>query len=105
MKKVFLLLCIAWSFTAQAQTVIPKGQATVNQENGYYFFVESVPQAEYTYLGTVTVSMTMTGAYSELKKALFKKAKKQYPNANGIIIKGIGGMLDDSGKADVILLK
>lgn len=56
-----------------------------DKENSLYLFVNSAPKNIYESLGSVKVGITLTGSYSELKNSLISKAKKKYPEAEGLI--------------------
>lgn len=75
-----LLLCIASLAIAQ-----DKGDATVNQEQGKYIFINSRPKAEYTFLGSMKISIAWTGAGEEMVNIALKKALKKFPEADGIV--------------------
>jgi hypothetical protein len=75
-----------------------KSHAAVNQVEGLYIFVESKPIAPTDYLGTVKAGVTWSGDFKEVIAKLVKKAKKEYPAAEGIIFNG-------DEKADVIKFK
>lgn len=103
--KPFLIgiaLCGLFSFKMVADYVAKKNTAEVDQYQGVYVFTDSKPVGEYDYLGTVKVSMSLSGQYASVRDALIKKAKKEYPNANGIIFNFKDGGTD---KADAILIK
>lgn len=90
MKKLILGILIGVSFTALvgagvAEYVVSKKTADVNQERGLYIFTDSKPVNEYVYLGKVKATLTWQGQYQEVIPVLVKKAKKEYPLAEGII--------------------
>ena len=57
---------------------------------------------EYEYLGTVKSNVTMSGQYEDVRNNLIRRAKKEYPAAEGIILNLKDGGTD---KADVIKFK
>lgn len=75
-----------------------KSHAAVNQVQGVYVFVDCKPIKETQYVGTVKAGVTWSGSYKEVIEKLVKKAKKEYPDAEGIIFNG-------DEKADVIKFK
>jgi len=107
MKKLFSWIIIGIGITAMVGAglegyVVKKNTAEVNTEMGLYIFTESKPIMEYDYLGTVKTSISWTGYYPELKSILIKKVKKDYPQANAIIINFKNG---GDAYADVIKFK
>ncbi len=80
-----------------------KSTAEVDQFEGLYVFVDSKPVKEYEYLGTVTASITLGDTqYTGCRDRMIKKCKKDYPQADGIIITFKSGGTD---KADAIKFK
>ena len=85
---------------------IDKSMAKVNQTQGYYLFVDSTPVAEYEYLGTVKNKVGLSDLegsddFIKVKKRLIKKAKKDFPEGNGLIF----NIENTRGEADVIKFK
>ncbi|SFC80304.1 hypothetical protein SAMN05421780_11028 [Flexibacter flexilis DSM 6793] len=76
-----------------------KSKARVTQFQGVYTFVDCEPTAATDYLGTVKTSFSLGSAqYTKCRDKLLKKAKKEYPNAEGLVIKfNAGG--SDTGDA------
>jgi hypothetical protein len=82
------------SFACFSQNCKPKkGEAKVLQaDNGLYVFVDSTPTVEYKVLGTVKAGSTAgklfvdAAEYPEKRDRLIKKAKKEFPEAEGVII-------------------
>jgi hypothetical protein len=76
--------------------------ATAQFEQGYYIFIESKPVAPYEYLGTITVHdyNTWMGSPKELFNVAMKRAKRDYPQANGLIFLDL-----DLHKIDAIKFK
>jgi len=90
MKKLIFGILIGVSFTAfvgagVAEYVVSKKTADVNQINGIYIFSDSKPVNEYVYLGKVKAVLTLQGQYQEVIPVLARKAKKEFPSAEGII--------------------
>lgn len=77
-----------------------KQSATVEKRNGISVFILSTPKAEYTTLESIKISFAMSGANNDLLESLIKKAKKQQPNCDGIILYDLS-----FEKADVIKFK
>ena len=62
-------------------------QATVSKTDGLFVFIESTPTAKYTGIGTVkTPTFIKTDKLKHTIPSAIKRTKKQYPNADGIII-------------------
>ena len=84
---VGILLPLLYAFTVA--NYIPKNStAEVEQTQGCYIFVDCKPVMEYEYLGTVKVSMSLLGSgqYQDVRDKLIKKAKKDYPQADGLLL-------------------
>jgi len=102
MKKIIFGLLLGVSFTAligagvEAYTV-SKSTANVETLQGVRVFTDSKPVMEYEYLGTVKMTIALSGKYSEVRDFLIKTAMKKYPECDAIII--------DRGRADVIKFK
>lgn len=103
MKKLLITLAVVLPALAIGTILNEKiNLATVNQVQGVYIFVESEPVNTYIYLGTVKNTVTFgSGQFDDVKKTLLKKAKKEYPGANGLIIHFVNGGTD---YADAIIL-
>lgn len=74
--------------------------AEVTQFEGVYIYFMAKPKAEYSYLGTVKVLMTMSSDTDSRIKAIVRKAKKDYPTLHGLVFNEL-----DLSTADAILLK
>jgi len=83
---------------------IPKQRtAEVEQIEGVYIFTDSRPVLDYQYLGTVKSSVTWVSTqYHSVRNVLIKKAKREFPNANGLIFHFKDGGTD---KCDAIRFK
>lgn len=90
---LFLFLAISATTTNEFRL------AEANQQEGVYIFVDSKPVAKYDYLGTVKTNCCRQ--YKGIRNKLLKKAKKSFPDANGLIIRFSTGGID---RADVIFL-
>lgn len=81
--------------------------ARVNQYGGYYVFTDCNPEAEYKVLGTIkpkgrgwqAIGVTDV-QYNDMREGLIKACKKDYPEADGIIIH-LGG----NNESDAIKFK
>ena len=109
MKKVILailagfVLSIALSFSPVGDYIVKNKTAEVDQISGFYIFVNSTPVKEYKYIATIKCSGTWgSGQYQDIRNNLIKKARKKYPEGNGIIFYFYDGGTD---KADIIKLK
>ena len=108
MKKSILLPAIAIAFIVFSaftiQQTLKKNYAEVDQQKGFYIFVDSKPLMEYEYLGEVKgpgVSFG-SGQYSEVRNKLIDRCSKDYPKADGIILHFITGQRD---RAEAIRFK
>lgn len=104
MKKLIIAAVLSAFALYAGASFIKFNEAVVNQEQGIYLFVECVPANEYEFLGDVkhSISFAGSGQFDSVKKDLIKKARKQYPNCNGLIFHFVDGGTD---RADAILLK
>lgn len=75
--------------------------AIVNRVNGLHVFTDCYPVSQYEVLGTVKTN-AFDGQYSSVRDALIKKAKKEFPAADGILIFPNS---NGSDRADVIKMK
>ena len=106
MKKVTLaviLIGLSLLSMKKAYYDVKKSTAEVEQMQGLYIFTDSKPVAEYEYLGTVKLSLGLgSGQYQNVRNVLIKRAKKEYPQSDAIIL-----LLKDGGtdRADVIKFK
>ena len=61
--------------------------ASVNKDNGIFVFTDSEPIQPYTVLGRVKCAISWTsGQYTAIRNQLVKKAVKEYPDADGVIL-------------------
>jgi hypothetical protein len=94
-----VIVWVIYAFTVIDEN--KKNIASVDQVEGVYVFMFSNPVAPYDYLGTVKKSgIEMSGQPDERFKALLKHCKKDYPQAEAIIIQDA-----DMKKADAIRFK
>ena len=107
MKKVTLgIICgvvqtslMAFTITSYEPT---KATGEVEQMQGLYIFTDSKPVSEYEYLGTVKTTFAVDVQYVGTRDKMIRKAKKKFPEAEGIIIQFKSGGTD---KGDVIKFK
>jgi hypothetical protein len=72
-----------------------KSLARVTQYQGLYLFVDCEPVKQSNYLGTIKSKLSLSSAqYSSLRDKIIKKCKKNFPSANGLIIKFVSGGVD-----------
>lgn len=81
-----------------------KNTAEAEQYEGVYVFADCKPVKEYQYLGSVKIGISLTGSgqYQDVRDKLIKRAKKEYKDAEAIILNLKDGGVD---KADVIKFK
>ena len=80
-----------------------KSTGEVDQFQGLFIFVDSKPVMEYEYLGTVKSSVSLGDSqYTGVRDRIIKKAKKDFPEADAIILTFKSG---GSDKADAIKFK
>lgn len=106
MKKIILgtgIMTALVSFSAfKIATYEPKkSSAEVEQYEGLYIFTDSKPLMETEYLGTVKSTFGAT-QYEDVRDKLIKKAKKEFPKAEALIISLKAGGTD---KCDAIKFK
>lgn len=97
MKKIiFNTVAIVAVFLFSFTTMSEKNSARVNRVNGLYVFTDSEPQSDFKTLGTVVFKGTFSSSpqYTEVRDVLIDRGKKQYPNANGIILSLVAGDKD-----------
>jgi len=78
-------------------------QARVNNYQGISIFIDCEPINKYEYLGSVKSLVTFaSGQYQPVRDNLIRKTKKEFKNANGLILKLVSGGADNG---DAILIK
>ena len=78
-------------------------QARVNKYQGIATFVDCEPIKKYEYLGSVKNLISFgSGQYQPVRDNLLRKTKKEYKDANGLILKLVAG---GSDLGDAISLK
>lgn len=105
MKKIiFLFLCASLTVTAQRiniATGVNKNNGLIYQQEGIYVFVLCKPQLDYEILGIVKKPDAMIAeSHHKMINMLLQYCKKEYPNAEAIIISDI-----KMEQADCIRLK
>ena len=102
MKKYSLLFALLLPLFARAQST-DFSAAKVQKIEGIYVFCDAEPVSEYEYLGTVKdAKVVWSGSdltYIATRDRMIKRMKKDYPQANGMI------MRQESNKVDAIILK
>lgn len=101
MKKIIFLFLFA-SLTVSAQNTINrnKNHGLIDQREGIYIFILCKPQLDYEFLGTVKTDTIIIESHNEMLNMLLKHCKKEYPDAEAIIISDI-----KMEQADCIRLK
>jgi len=104
MNRVLLLLAFVAVVCIGSTLDKSHNLAEVNELQGVKIFTDSRPVAEYTYLGTIKLTLAFTsGQYEPIRDLLIKKARKKYGNSfDGLILELRDGGTD---KADVIKFK
>ena len=107
MKKLLLGIVIGISLTALIGAgvenyVVNKKTAEVATIQNLKVFTDSEPVMEYEYLGTVKNGLSLSGQYQPVRDGLIKRVRKDYPQADGVILHLINGSAD---KADAIKFK
>ena len=107
MKKIMLGTLIGLSMTSlvaftAANYEPKKATGEVEQLQGLYIFTDSKPVLEYEYLGTVKATIGWDSQYQGVRDKLIGKAKKDFPNADGLIMQFKSGGTD---KCDAIKFK
>lgn len=98
-----MLLTLTFAFNGASDNV-DKTMASVQKLDGYYIFVKAEPKAPYEKLGNMeSPGMVKSLALNSMLNTFIKKAKKDYPNADGLVFNAAGesGM----GSCEVIKFK
>jgi hypothetical protein len=91
-KNVFFFLlgvgfCSLLSFKLKDENLeTSKANAEVSIIDGVYIFTDSKPLSQFEELGVVELSFSSDTQYQSIRDNLLKKAKKKYPNMDGIIM-------------------
>lgn len=91
--KTNLLIALAIVFFAGiAATNYQKADvknATVVSVDGYYLYIMSNPVDSFSTLGEVsTPGLWMSAQWHEIESKMMKRGKKEYPKADGFIVRG-----------------
>lgn len=100
-KLAALTLLMSFCLTSFAQQY-DKGIVRVQKNNGIYAFCDNEPISDYEILDRVKSNISWSGQFNEIRNKLIKKAVKDYPNADGVVISMAKGSTD---KAIVIKFK
>lgn len=85
---ICLFVC-AFGFANLIQLASNSDLAHVQKINGLNVFILSRPENKFETLGKVKIRLTWSNEPEALFKELQKKVAREYPGANGIIIKSI----------------
>jgi hypothetical protein len=58
----------------------------VNKIEGLYIFTDSNPVTDFDSIGTVDINFLMDTQYESIRNNFIKRAKKKFPNADGLIM-------------------
>jgi len=105
MKKIILSFVLGLSvplfFAFDGGYMVKPNTTEVQQESGIYVFTKCVPVLPFDYLGTVKMpTVLLNGRPKEMYYQAIKRAKEQFANCNGIILKG-----DQLEKVEAIFIK
>ena len=94
MKRIFsLMVCLIITLMAIAQECDFK-LANVYRHNGLLIFTDCEPVNEYDVVEHERSVLSWSGQYSEIKNKLTRRALRDYPSADGIIISMTEGHVD-----------
>ena len=72
----------------KASNFIPNAStAEVNKIEGFYIFTDSKPVMPYDSIGTIEIGFITDTQYESIRRALIKKARNKFPDADGLIMK------------------
>jgi hypothetical protein len=78
------ILLVTMAF--QSSTTVPaQAMAEVAMIEGFYVFTDAKPVAPHQVLGEVEISFVADTQYQSIRNSLILKARKKYPQANGLI--------------------
>lgn len=97
-----LLLSIAMFCFSYSYGQNEKALAKVQKTDGIYVFTDSEPVNDYEVLDRVKSSIGLSSSYTSVKNKLIRKALKEYPDADGVILTMVTGGTD---KATIIKFK
>lgn len=94
MNKLFILMaCVISSVVVMAQDCDSK-LANVYKHNGLLIFTDCEPINEYDVVEHERSAISWSGQYTEIKNKLTRRALRDYPSADGIIISMTEGHVD-----------
>lgn len=76
---------------------LKKSSAEVNMEKGYYIFIECTPSKSFKKVGSIKkrVNWSGSGQFDDIKHDLVNKAKRLYPDGEGLIFDFKDGGADE----------
>ena len=85
---VVFIACIfaIYSFNKNANQ-LPNSNARVTQVNGLYVFTDCIPTNQFDSIGSVGLGFISGTQYDNIKTNLIKRTIKQFPEAEGLILK------------------
>ena len=84
----FLGSCLTCILAFKAITYEPNiATAEVFKIEGFYIFTDSKPIMQHDSLGIVELGFVSGTQYESIRANLIKRARKQYPDADGLILK------------------
>lgn len=85
---IALFFVITAFFTPTTLTPPEEGKsaAEAKKHSNVYVFIESEPLTEYEEIGTIKLKVVSSCEWSDIRDKLVKKALKEYPDAEGIIV-------------------
>lgn len=99
LSSIFMMSVMAQEQTGQQTNI---RLATAYKTNGTYVFIDNDPISEYDVIDHQESAISWTGQYAEIKNKLVKKAVKETPDADGILLNLVNGGVD---RAAVIKFK
>ena len=89
MKKLTLIVAISLISFLTFAKIVTEHLAKPDEVEGYKIFLMSKPVDDYEKLGYLKIGMSWSGKPKELINTLLKKAKKDYPTGDAILISNI----------------
>jgi len=91
MKKLYLGILVGTCLTFILSFTVSRYEpnhstAEVQKIDGFYVFTDSRPVMPYDSLGLVDLGFVSGTKYENIRTNLFRRARKKYPNADGIIM-------------------
>lgn len=83
---VFGLILVIIPAFKKANYIPNESTAEVNKIDGFYVFTDSKPVLPFDLLGDVELGFVSGTQYEDIKLNLIKRAKKKYPDGDGIIL-------------------